>query len=144
MSQFWPMPIIRRDEWPLNSVPFAGEPSVMLAEMKRLSSQTLFDKFSAGGGFWSLALLAGALVLLVVFHHKIKEYLRPKGLAENSPEQLLLQFRDIHQQGDLSAEEYKIIRERLAKKSGGSGRAEDASRGLSADDSAGTSPAIEQ
>ena len=116
----------------------------MLAEMKRLSSKTLLDRFSSGGGFWSLALLAGALILLVMFYHKIKEYLRPKGLAENTPEQLLLQFRDIHQQGDLSAEEYKSIRERLTKRSGESGRAGDASRGPSADDSAGSSPAIEQ
>jgi hypothetical protein len=116
----------------------------MLAEMNRLSSKSLLDRFLSGDGLWSLALLAGALVLLVVFHHKIKEYLRPKGLEENSPEQLLLQFRGILQQGALSAEEYKSIREQLTKRSGESGRAEDASRGLSADDSVGTSPAIEQ
>ena len=122
----------------------AGESSAMLAEIKRLSLKTLLDKFSLGGGYWSLAWLVGALVLLVIFHHKIKEYLRPKGFAENSPEELLLRFRDIHRQGDLSPEEYKSIRERLTKKSGESGRAEDASRGPSADDSAGSSPAIEQ
>ena len=116
----------------------------MLAEMKRLSSQSLIEKFEAGGGYGYLALLAVALVLLIAFHHKIKEYVRPNGSLENSPEELLLQFRDLRQQGDLSAEEYKSIRERLTKRSGESGRAGDASSGLSADDSAKSSPAIEQ
>lgn len=116
---------------------------MILAELKRLSSQSLRERFSTGGGWETLALLAGALCLLIMFHHKIREWLRPKNLAENSPEHLLLQFRDIHKQGDLSADEYQRIREQLTKKSGEAGHAEDASCGPSADDSAGTSPSIQ-
>ncbi|GDY06590.1 hypothetical protein LBMAG52_00760 [Planctomycetia bacterium] len=117
---------------------------MLLAEMKRLSSQTLRDKFSTGGGWETLTLLAGALCLLIMFHHKIRDWLRPKGLMENSPERLLMQFRDIHKQGDLSADEYKNIREQLTKRSGESGRAGNASSGPSADDSAGSSSTIPQ
>ncbi len=117
---------------------------VLLAEFKRVNPHADWEKFSKGGGW--LYFLVAAAVIMVLFGIvlKIKEWMRPKGLTENSPEQLLLQFRDIHQQGDLSASEYKSIRERLAKRSGESGRAGDASRGPSADDSAGSSPAIEQ
>ena len=95
--------------------------------------------------FYGLILVSGAAVVLVVLFAivlKIKEWLRPNGLAENSPEQLLMQFRDIHKQGDLSADEYKNIRERLTKSSGQSGRAGDTSSGPSADDSVGGSPTI--
>ena len=63
---------------------FAGESSVMLAEIKRLSLKTLLDKFSLGGGYWSLAWLVGALVLLVIFHHKIAK----AALRESSPRSL--------------------------------------------------------
>jgi flagellar biosynthesis/type III secretory pathway M-ring protein FliF/YscJ len=114
---------------------------VILAEIKRLNSQADWEKFSKGGGWLYFAVALVVVVVLFGFVLKIREWMRPKGLPENSAENLLLQFRDIHQQGDLSAKEYKRIRERLANKSGGSGRAEDASRGPSTDDSAGTSPA---
>ena len=117
---------------------------MILAQIKRLNPQADWDKFLRGGGWIYFAVAAVALMALFAIVLKIKEWLRPKGLAENSAEDLLLQFRDIHKQGDLSADEYKRIRERLTKRSGESGRAEDASRGPSADDSAGSSPAIEQ
>lgn len=117
---------------------------MILAEIKRLSPQADWEKFSRGGGWLYVAIAAVVIVVLFGIILKIKEWMRPKGLAENSAEQLLMQFRSIHQQGDLSAEEYRSIRERLTKRSGESGRAEDASRGPSTDDSAGTSPAIEQ
>lgn len=117
---------------------------MILAQMKRLNSQALLDEFSKGNRWGYLVLAAVLLVVLIAVLLKIKEWVRPKGLAENSPEDLLMQFRGIHQQGDLSAEEYKRIRERLAKRSGQSGRAGDASSAPSADDSAGSSPAIEQ
>ena len=85
-----------------------------------------------------------AVVVLFAMILKIKDWLRPKGLMEDSPEELLLQFRDIHKQGELSADEYKNIRERLTKKSGQSDRAGDASSGPSAEDTAGSSPANDQ
>ena len=117
---------------------------MILAQMQRLKSQALLDKFSEGNRWIYLAVAVVLLVALFAIVLKIKEWLRPKGLAENSPEQLLMQFRDIHKQGELSADEYKNIRERLTKKSGESGRAGDASSGPSADDSAGSSSAIQQ
>lgn len=112
--------------------------------MKRLNPQAKWETFSKGGGWIYFAIAAVVLVVLFAIVLKLKEWLRPNGLAENSPEQLLLQFRDIHKQGELSADEYKNIRERLTKTSGQSGRAGDASSGPSADDSAGSSSAIQQ
>ena len=117
---------------------------MILAEFERLSPQADWEKFSKGGGWLYFAVAAAVIMVLFGIVLKIKEWMRPKGLAENSAEDLLLQFRDIHRQGDLSAAEYKSIRERLTKRSGESGRAGDASRGPSTDDSAGSSPAIEQ
>lgn len=116
---------------------------MILAEIKRVSPQADWEKFSKGGGWLYVAIAAVVIMVLFGIVLKIKEWMRPKGLAENSPEELLMQFRGIHQQGDLSAEEYKSIRERLTKRSGESGRAGDASRGHSTDDTAGSSPATD-
>lgn len=113
----------------------------MILAAKRLTPHGFLEKFTQGGGWVSLGLVVLALVVLLFFVLKIKGWMQPKGLMENSPEELLLQFRDIHKQGELSADEYKNIRERLTKKSGESGRAGDASSGPSAEDSAGSSPA---
>ena len=116
---------------------------MILAQMKRLNPQADWDKFTKGGGWIYFAVAAVVLVVLFGIVLKIKEWSQPKRLAENSAEDLLLRFRDIHKQGELSADEYKRIRERLTKKSGESGRAGDASSGPSADDSVGSSPASE-
>ena len=112
---------------------------MILARVKRLNPQADWNKFTQDGGWIYFAVAAVVLVFLFAIVLKIKEWLRPKGLAENSAENLLLQFRDLHRQGDLSADEYKTIREQLTKKSGESGRAGDASSGPSADDSVGSS-----
>ena len=117
---------------------------MLLAQMKRVNPQATWDKFTKDGGWIYLAIAAVVLVVLIAIVFKIKEWLRPMGLMENSAEDLLLQFRDIHRQGDLSADEYQRIREQLTKKSGESDRAGDASSGPSADDSAGSSPATDQ
>ena len=111
--------------------------------MKRVNPQVSWDKFTKDGGWIYLAIAAVVLVALIAIVLKIKQWLQPSGLTDNSAEDMLLQFRNIHRQGDLSADEYQRIREQLTKKSGESGRAGDASRGHSADDSAGTSPATE-
>lgn len=117
---------------------------MLLAQMKRVNPQVNWDKFTKDGGWIYFAVAAVVLVVLFAIVLKIKEWLQPTRLIENSPEQLLMQFRDIHKQGELSADEYKTIREHLTKKSGESGRAGDASSGPSADDSAGTSFTIPQ
>lgn len=117
---------------------------MLLAQMKRVNPQATWDKFTKEGGWIYLVIAAVVLVVLVAILLKIREWLRPSGLTDNSAEDMLLQFRDIHRQGDLSADEYQRIREQLTKKSGESGRAGDASSGLSADDSAGTSSKIPQ
>ena len=116
----------------------------MILAAKRLTPHGFLDQFTQGGGWVSLGLVVLAFVVLLVLVLKIKEWMTPTGLMENSPEELLLQFRDIHKQGELSADEYKNIRERLTKKSGQSGRAGDASSGPSAEDTAGSSPANDQ
>lgn len=103
-----------------------------------------FGNFSKVVGWQTVVIGIVAVIAMFVIVLKIKDLVRPKGLVENSPEQLLMQFRDIHKQGELSADEYKNIRERLTKKSGEAGRAGDASSGPSADDSAGSSPTIPQ
>ena len=117
---------------------------VILAQLKRLNPRADWDKFLKDGGWVYVAIAVAALVALFVIVVKIKDWMRPKGLAEDSPETLLLKFRDIHRQGELTADEYKSIRERLTKKSDESDRAGDASSGLSADDSAESSPASDQ
>lgn len=113
----------------------------MILAVDRLSRHGYLEQFTQRGGWVSLGLVVLALVVLLVLVMKIKDWMQPKGLMENSPEELLLQFRDIHKQGELSADEYKNIRERLTKKSGESGRAGDASSGPSAENTAGSSPA---
>lgn len=117
---------------------------MLLAQMKRVNPQATWEQFTKDGGWVYLAIAAVVLVVLIAIVLKIREWLQPTGLMENSREDLLMQFRDIHRQGDLSADEYQRIREQLTKKSGESGRAGDASSGPSADDSAGTSSKIQQ
>ena len=92
-------------------------------------------------GRWSWVVLAVTLVVLFAIVIKMKEWLRGKGLAEDSPEQLLLEFRDIHRQGKLSPDEYRHIRERLTKKTGQADGVDNAAQGPSDGDSAGTSSA---
>ena len=116
---------------------------MLLAQVKRLNPQADWNKFLSEGGWIYFAFAAVALIVLFGIVLKIKEWLLPHGPAENSTEGLLLQFRDIHRQGELSSDEYKTIREQLTKKSGEYDRAEDASSGPSADDTAGSPSAIE-
>ena len=120
-----------------------GSDRLILAQVKRLNPQADWDKFTRGGGWIYFALAAVTLVVLFAILLKIKEWLRPKGLVENSAEELLLRFRNIHQQGELSTEEYKRIRESLTKRSDESGSAGDSAGGPSADDSVENSPKVE-
>jgi hypothetical protein len=92
-------------------------------------------------GRWGWVVLAVTLIVLFSIVLKLKAWVRVKGLAENSAEQLLLEFRDIHRQGKLSPDEYRLIRERLTKKTGQSDSGDNAAQGPFAGDSAGTSSA---
>jgi hypothetical protein len=94
-------------------------------------------------GGWSWVALAVTLIALFAIVVKLKEWLRATGLAEDSPERLLLEFRDIHRQGKLSPDEYRHIREQLVKKTGQSDGGDNAAQGPSAGDSVGTSSAGE-
>ena len=109
---------------------------MILAARRSMSVLEFFQE-----GRWSWVVLAVTLIVLFAIVLKLKEWLRPKGLAEDSPERLLLEFRDIHRQGKLSPDEYRHIRERLAKKTGQSDGVDNAAQGPSAGDSAGTSSA---
>lgn len=116
----------------------------MILAAKRLTQHGFLSQFTQQGGWVAIVLVVVAIVVLFALVVKLKDWMRPKSLAGDSPEDLLLQFRDIHKQGELTADEYKSIRERLTKKSDESGRAEDASGGPSADHSARNSPATDQ
>ena len=103
-------------------------------------SVTVLEFLQEGG--WSWVALAVTLVVLFAVVLKLKEWLRAKGLAEeDSPERLLLEFRDIQRQGKLSPDEYRHIREQLVKKSGQSDGGNNAAQGPSAGDSVRTSSA---
>ncbi len=115
----------------------------MLLAAQRLAQQKLLDELNRQSG-WTWAIVAAvSLVAMIALVIKLKEWLRPNGMLDDSPENLLLSFRDIHRQGDLSGDEYKLIRERLTKKSGDAGCKDDSASGPSAGDSAGSSPVIE-
>ena len=111
----------------------------MILAAKRVNSQSLMTEFSKGSGWiWTVVIAVAVLVLFAIVI-KLKEWLRKRGLTETSPEQLLLEFRKAHQRGELSADEYKTIRERLFKKAGQAGDSDNSGGGSSAGDSAGSS-----
>ena len=115
----------------------------MILAAKPLSSQSLKIKFSEGNGWiWAVAIAVAVLVLFAIVL-KLKEWMRQRALTESSPEQLLLEFRKVHQLGELSADEYKTIREQLFKKSGEAGDSDNSGGGSSAGDSAGSSRPID-
>jgi len=110
---------------------------------KRVNPQSLMHQFSDKQGWiWAIVVVVLVLVLLLIVL-KLREWLRKGALSESSPEQLLLEFRKIHSQGELSADEYKTIREQLFQKSGQAGHADNAGGGPSAGDSVGSSQSVE-
>lgn len=112
----------------------------MLLAAKRIHPQKLLTQFSSQEGWiWAIVVGISVIVMFAVIL-KLKEWFR-KSQLQTSKEDLLLAFRDIHRQGELSADEYRSIRERLTKKSDETGRAGDVSQGLSSGDSVGSSSA---
>ena len=111
----------------------------MILAAKRVISRSLMTEFSKGNGWiWTVAIAITVLVLFAILV-QLKEWLRKRGLTESTPEQLLLEFRKAHQRGELSADEYKTIRERLFQKTGQAGDSDNSGSGSSAGDSAGSS-----
>jgi heme exporter protein D len=110
---------------------------------KRLSQPLTWDDFLQQGGLLATVLTVVAIALLIFVVVRVRELFSPRRTIQDSPEELLLRFRDIHRQGDLTQDEYNNIRELLMKKSGDAGSAEDAADGSSADVSAKTPPECE-
>ncbi len=111
----------------------------MILAAKRVTAQSLISQFTKGHGWIWVVLVAIAVIVLFAIVIKLKEWLRSQSQSESSPEQLLLEFRNAHQRGELSADEYKTIREQLFKKSGEVGQKDISGNGPSAGDSVGTS-----
>jgi uncharacterized membrane protein len=116
----------------------------MILAAKRLPQQLTWNGFLQQGGLLVVVLTVVAIAVLIFVVIRVRELLSPRRTFEDSPEDLLLQFREIHRQGDLTTEEYDNIRELLTKKSGEEGSAEDDAGGSSAEVSAKTPLAREQ
>ena len=115
----------------------------MILAAKRVNQQFLMTQFSDKQGWiWAVVVVVLVVVLLAIVI-KLKEWLQKRALSESSPEQLLLEFRKIHRQGELSADEYKTIREQLFQKAGQTGDADNTGGGPSAGDSVGSSRPID-
>jgi uncharacterized membrane protein len=107
---------------------------------KRMTFQTMISQYTKGYGWIWIVLVIVAAIALFAIVIKLKDWFRGQSQSDSSPEQLLLEFRKAHQQGELSADEYKTIREQLFKKSGEAGQKDISGGGPSAGDSVGTSP----
>ena len=108
----------------------------MILAAKRMK---LMSQFSQGQGWiWAVTVIVAVIVLFAIVN-KLREWYRHQNQPESSPEQLLLEFRKAHQQGELSADEYKTIREQLFKKSGQAGSKDNSGDGPSTGDSVETS-----
>ena len=111
----------------------------MILAAKRVTLQSLISQFSKGHGWiWAVLVVVSVIVLFAIVI-KLKEWFHRQTQPESSPEQLLLEFRKAHQQGELSADEYKTIREQLFKKSDEVVKKDISGSGPSAGDSVGTS-----
>jgi len=106
---------------------------------KRMTFQTMISQFTKSHGWVWIVLVVVAVVAMFAIVIKLKEWFRGQSQSESSPEQLLLEFRKAHQQGELTEAEYKTIREQLFKKSGGVTQKDISGSGPSAGDTVGTS-----
>jgi hypothetical protein len=109
---------------------------VLLAAKKSL---TLVEFFQTSRGSW----LALAIVIVVMFGLLawFTKWWRDEAIRQNSPEDLLLEFRNLHKQGELTSDEYRSVRERLVQKTGRSDDKDNSTGGCSDGGSAGT-PAV--
>ncbi|MCX7421636.1 MAG: hypothetical protein NT013_19105 [Planctomycetia bacterium] len=110
----------------------------MILAAKRVTLQTMISQFTKGHGWIWAVLVVVAVIVMFAIVIKLREWFRSQTQSESSPEQLLLEFRKAHQQGELSADEYKTIREQLFKKSGEVDQKDISGSGPSAGDSVGS------
>lgn len=65
--------------------------------------------------WWQLGLMIGAVFLAIWLIVLLRSYFREDSDDADQPLEMLTQFRDLHQQGGLSDDEFRLIRSRLAK-----------------------------
>ncbi len=106
---------------------------MLLAAKKSL---TLVEFMQTSRGSWlALAILIVGMFGLLAWFTK---WWRDEAIQQNSPEDLLLEFRNLHQQGELTPDEYRSVRERLVQKTGRSDDKDNSTGGCSDDGSSGT------
>lgn len=111
----------------------------MILAAKRMTLQTMISQFTKGHGWVWAVLVIVAVIVLFAFVIKLKEWFRGHAQSETSPEQLLLEFRNAYERGELTEAEYKTIREQLFKKSGEATQKDISGKEPSAGDSVRTS-----
>lgn len=64
---------------------------------------------------WQWCLTIGAVIVAIWLIVRLRSYFREDADDADQPMEMLTQFRDLHQQGGLSDDEFRLIRSRLAK-----------------------------
>jgi len=64
---------------------------------------------------WQWGLMIGGIFLAIWLIVRLRSYFREDADDADQPMEMLTQFRDLHQQGGLSDDEFRLIRSRLAK-----------------------------
>lgn len=64
---------------------------------------------------WQWGLTIGAIFLAIWLIVRLRSYFREDADDADQPLEMLTQFRDLHQQGGLSDDEFRLIRSRLAQ-----------------------------
>jgi hypothetical protein len=70
--------------------------------------------------FWPLAGTGLAIVVLAIAVYALRSWFRDGEDPAASAHEMLAQYRELQRQGDLSDEEYRLIKSRLASRTGGS------------------------
>lgn len=65
--------------------------------------------------FWPLLATAGAVVVLAIVVYVVRSWWRDNDDPAESAGNLLTQYREMHQQGELTDEEYRLIKSRIAR-----------------------------
>ena len=63
---------------------------------------------------WQWGLMIGGIFLAIWLIVRLRSYFREDADDADQPMEMLTQFRDLHQQGGLSDDEFRLIRSRLA------------------------------
>jgi uncharacterized membrane protein len=65
--------------------------------------------------FWPLLATAGAIIILAIVVAVIRSWWRENDDDAESCGNLLTQYREMHEQGELTDEEYRLIKSRIAR-----------------------------